>query len=55
VENWARASVEYNVANGFIVGSNGMLRPGDNITRGETATVMLRLLQKSGLIDIRTK
>lgn len=29
--------------------------PTDTITRAETATVVLRLLQKAGLVDVRSK
>ena len=53
VSPWARAAVEMNVGSGLILGYEGQLRPADNITRGETATVLLRLLQKSNLIDMR--
>jgi|GEM_PF-6824377 len=52
---WAKASVEWNVGSGIIVGTNGMLHLNSNITRAETAAVVLRLLQRAGLIDIRTR
>ncbi|MPM90423.1 hypothetical protein SDC9_137544 [bioreactor metagenome] len=55
VSGWAEEAVHFNVANGLIVGSNGLLRPNDTITRAECATVVLRLLQNGGLIDIRTQ
>ena len=51
---WARSAVEWNVGSGIIVGTQGKLRLNENITRAQTATVVLRLLQKAGLIDIRT-
>lgn len=37
-----------------IVGDNGQLRPNDPITRAESATVVLRLLRKAGLVDVRS-
>ena len=40
-------------SNGLIVGSNGLCRPKDSITRAEVATVVMRMLQKAGLIDSR--
>jgi hypothetical protein len=54
VSAWANSAVQFNVANGLIVGSNGSLNPTSPITRAETATVILRLLQKSQLIDVRS-
>lgn len=52
---WATNAVNFNINNGFIQGSNGKFNPKSNITRAETAVVVLRLLQKSGLVDVRTK
>lgn len=55
VDAWARSYVEYNVANGLIVGKgDGKLDPLSDISRAETATVTLRLLRISGLIDVRS-
>ncbi len=55
VDTWAQSYVEYNVANGLIVGNgNGNLNPLSNISRAETATVVLRLLRNVGLIDVRS-
>lgn len=54
VSSWAEDAVAFNVSNGLAVGSDNQLRPTDTITRGECAAVVLRLLQKAGLIDIRT-
>ncbi len=54
VSSWATEAVEFSVGSGLIVGSNGLLRPADEISRAETATVVLRLLQKAGMVDIRT-
>ena len=53
VSAWARDAVNFNVSNGLIVGSEGKLNPASNITRAETAAVILRMLQHSGLIDVR--
>ena len=53
VSTWASDAVGFNLENDLIVGSGGMIRPQDTITRAETATVVLRLLQKAGLVDIR--
>jgi hypothetical protein len=54
VSSWAKDAVSFNVASGLIVGSDGKLNPTNNITRAETAAVILRMLQHSGLIDVRT-
>ncbi len=53
VDSWALDAVRFNVGTGLIVGSSGSLNPNDPITRAETATVILRLLQKAVLIDTR--
>ncbi len=52
---WAQDAAKWNVGSGLIVGSGGLLRPNDNISRAESATVILRLLQKTGLVDVRSK
>ncbi|MEA4933301.1 MAG: S-layer homology domain-containing protein [Lawsonibacter sp.] len=54
VGSWAKDAVKWNVGSGLIVGSGGLLRPNDNITRAESATVILRLLQKAELVDVRS-
>lgn len=54
VSAWASDAVNFNLENGLIVGSGGQMQPHDTITRAETATVVLRLLQKDGLVDIRS-
>lgn len=51
--SWAVDAAKFNVGSGLIVGNNGTLRPQDQISRAETATVILRLLQKSELVDVR--
>lgn len=53
VSSWAAESAEFSISNGLIVGSNGLCRPKDSITRAEVATVVMRMLQKAGLIDSR--
>ena len=50
----AQDAAKWNVGSGLIVGSGGLLRPNDNISRAESATVILRLLQKTGLVDVRS-
>ena len=55
ISTWAKSAAEFNVSSGLIVGSNGELRSGDDISRAETATVILRLLQKAELVDVRSK
>ncbi|WP_157264669.1 Ig-like domain-containing protein [Paenibacillus oryzisoli] len=51
VSSWAQSSVADNVKVGIILGRNGAhLAPKDYITRAEVATMIQRLLQKSGLI-----
>ncbi len=51
VSSWAREAVAECVGAGIISGRNGSIVPGDNITRAEAASVVRRLLQKSGLIN----
>ena len=53
IGSWALDAVKFNVGSGLIVGSNGKLRPHDEISRAETAAVVLRLLRKAELIDVR--
>lgn len=52
---WATSAVNFNLNNGFIRGYNKKFNPKSNITRAETATVVLKLLQKSNLVDVRTE
>lgn len=54
VSDWALDAAKWSAASGLIQGSDGLIRPLASISRAETATVILRLLQKSRLIDIRT-
>lgn len=53
VGTWALNGVKFNVGSGLIVGNNGKLSPKTYITRAESATVILRLLQKAEMVDIR--
>jgi len=55
VSAWAKSAAEFNVGSGLIVGSDGELRPNADISRAETATVILRLLQKAELVDVRSR
>ncbi len=55
VSSWAQSAVEFNVGSGLIMGSNGELRPKHNISRAETAAVILRLLQKAELVAVKSK
>ncbi|MGI6733847.1 MAG: S-layer homology domain-containing protein [Anaerovoracaceae bacterium] len=47
---WATEAVDFNLNNGLIVGSNGKINPKANITRGEAATVILKLLKEANLV-----
>ena len=53
IAGWALESAKWNVGSGLIMGSNGRLRPTASISRAETATIILRLLQTSELVDVR--
>jgi hypothetical protein len=55
ISAWAKSAAEFNVGSGLIVCSNDELRSGEDISRAETATVILRLLQKAELVDVRSK
>ncbi len=55
VGTWAQDAAKWNVGSGLIVGSGGLLRPNDNISRAESAVIILRLLQKTGLVDVRSE
>jgi len=51
---WAKSAVEFSVGSGLIQGNGGRLNSRSSITRAEAAVVVLRLLQKAKLIDVRT-
>jgi hypothetical protein len=52
---WALDAAKWSVGSGLIQGSDGKLSPTANITRAESTTIILRLLQKAGLVDVRSK
>jgi len=54
VSAWALDAVRWNVGSKLVVGYAHLLRPADDITRAETATLVLNLLRQSGLIDVRS-
>lgn len=54
VASWAYDAVKWNVGSGLIQGADGKLNLTANITRAESAVIILRLLQKSGLVDVRS-
>lgn len=43
VSGWARPYVETLVSQGIVEGSDGLLRPKDNITRGEAAKLLVSI------------
>ena len=55
VTSWEQYAVAFKVGNELIVGSNGEIKPQDTITRAESMTIILRLLQKSNLIDVKVE
>ena len=55
VSDWALEAVGFNVVNQLIIGDNNKLRPRDSISRAESLAMMLRLLQKAELVDVRTQ
>lgn len=48
VSEWAKQPAANCIKNSIIQGSAGILTPKSNITRAETAAVIVRLLQKAG-------
>lgn len=55
VGSWAQGAAKWSVGSSLIQGSGGKLNPTANITRAESATIILRLLQKAELVDVRSK
>ena len=54
VSDWAVDAARWNVGSGLISGrGGGILAPTNSITRAETATIVLNLLRKAGLVDVR--
>ncbi len=54
VGSWAEDAVKWSVGSGLIQGADGKLNPTAKITRAESAAIILRLLQKAGLVDVRS-
>ena len=54
VSEWALDAVLWNIGSGLVGGTDGSLNPHVNITRAETAVLVLKLLRKAGLVDDRT-
>ena len=54
VGSWALDAAKWSVGSGLIQGSDGKLNSNDNISRAESAAIILRLLQKAGLVDVRS-
>lgn len=50
VSHWAREAVAYEVQNGTLRGSDGLLRPDATATRAEAAAVLIRKLDGRGLL-----
>lgn len=50
IPDWAKESVIYCLDNKLLLGSNGRINPDKNITRAETATLLLRFLKNSELV-----
>jgi hypothetical protein len=50
---WARNAESWSVGSGLITGANNLLRPTESITHADAAALILNLLQKAGLVDVR--
>jgi len=55
VVSWAQEAAKWNVGSGLIQGADGKLNPTANITRAESAAIILRLLQRAELVDVRSE
>jgi len=53
ISPYAAEAVEFHVVNGLAKGDCARIRPLDSISRAETATLILRFLQKAELVDTR--
>lgn len=51
-DNWSTAALEKAVDNGLLSGYDGYIRPTDNLTRAEMATIMVRAFEASREDDI---
>ena len=49
VSDWAKEPVGWNIGSRIVIGSGGLLRPLDPVSRAETAAMLLRLLQQAGI------
>lgn len=45
ISDWAKSSTAICIKNKIVQGSEGLLRPNNNITRAETATIVMNMLQ----------
>lgn len=50
ISSWAKEGATACANSGLFVGNNGKLNPKSNFTRAESATVVIKLLKKAGLI-----
>ncbi len=50
ISKWAREGAAISVNGGLFVGNKGMLNPKNNVTRAESATVIIKLLKNAHLI-----
>ncbi|MEG1579333.1 MAG: S-layer homology domain-containing protein, partial [Oscillospiraceae bacterium] len=55
VDKWATEAVSWCLNNNLSVNLKDMVNPTEEITRGEMSAMILRLLQRSELVDIRAK
>ncbi|WP_135557153.1 MBG domain-containing protein [Paenibacillus cymbidii] len=51
LSEWAVESAKFAVGSGLFQGYNGYLHPLDNITKGETASIIIQILRAAGLIN----
>ncbi len=47
---WAREGVALCIMEGIVLGNKGKINPDNNITRAEATTIVMRMLEKAGLI-----
>ncbi|MEG1879233.1 MAG: S-layer homology domain-containing protein, partial [Pseudoflavonifractor sp.] len=55
VSDWAQDSVAFCLNNNLSVNLKGSISPAETITRGEMSALILKLLQRSQLVDVRSK
>lgn len=51
IADWAKSAILFNVRNGIIDVSNGKINLFENITRAESANIILKLLKKADLLN----